>query len=84
MNPLNLGRAQGVDPCNQKNLRRCRKKIDSLISLNAQIAAQGRKALLDAEGIFTFNAFGETIRMYLPDVAQDVIQGLIATTGSFL
>lgn len=59
------------------------KKIDSLISLNAQIAAQGRKALLDAEGIFTFNAFGETIRMYLPDVAQDVIQGLIATTGSF-
>ncbi|MBF9025975.1 hypothetical protein HKCCD6035_10555 [Rhodobacterales bacterium HKCCD6035] len=38
---------------------------------------------MDAEGIFTFNAFGETIRMYLPDVAQDVIQGLIATTGSF-
>lgn len=41
------------------------------------------EALLDAEGIFTFDAFGETIRMYLPDVAQDVIQGLIATTGSF-
>ena len=46
------------------------KKIDSLISLNAQIAAQGRKALLDAEGIFTFNAFGERIRMYLPDVPK--------------
>ncbi len=59
------------------------KKIDSLISLNAQIAAQGRKALLDAEGVLTFNAFGETIRMYLPDVAQDVIQGLIATKAAF-
>ena len=54
-----------------------------MISLNAQIAAQGRKALLDAEGVLTFNAFGETIRMYLPDVALEVIARAHKTLDKF-
>lgn len=58
-------------------------QLNKLIALNQKLVAQGRKSLLDEDQVLSFNAFGEDIRLFLPNVASDGLQGMIADAGAF-